>query len=292
MDQLQKDISLNEILMTSKLNCLDDDFIITDRLSREHLLEECHNRKYGVLFIHSMHGVAEIQIDSAPYTLNSQDSIIIFPDQKIHLLSASNDYNGFIFQITISYLKQLHIDIKQILPLILCVKNNPVCRFNEEDGIILNDYLILLKKKIKLKDDPAQLKIIQNIMETLFLELAYMYTTQKSKKVISSSRKRDVFNQFINLLLTHYKEERTVSFYADKLFISSKYLSATIKEISNKTPAEWINECVIFEIKSLLKGTSLNIQQVSEMLNFPNQSFLGKYFKRYTGMTPLQYKQS
>jgi len=93
-------------------------------------------------------------------------------------------------------------------------------------------------------------------------------------------------------LTTHYKEERSVSFYADKLCISSKYLSSLVKEVSDKNPVEWITQCVIFESKTLLKSTDMSIQQISDLLNFPNQSFFGKYFKRYCGMSPLQYKQS
>ncbi len=81
-----------------------------------------------------------------------------------------------------------------------------------------------------------------------------------------------------------------MSFYADKLFVTSKHLSAVLKEISDKTAGEWIDQRVILEAKLLLRSTGLNIQEISAKLNFANQSFFGKYFKHLTGMSPRDYR--
>ena len=73
--------------------------------------------------------------------------------------------------------------------------------------------------------------------------------------------------------------------------MSAGYLSTVIKNVSGKTAAEWIDDYVILEAKSLLKSTNLTIQQISDGLNFPSQSFFGKYFKRQTGISPKEYKK-
>jgi AraC family transcriptional activator of pobA len=88
-----------------------------------------------------------------------------------------------------------------------------------------------------------------------------------------------------------YKKERGVNFYARKLCITPKHLSWAVKEVSGKTAGTWIDEAVILEAKTLLKSSDMNIQQISEELNFANQSFFGKYFKHYTGMSPKEYKK-
>ncbi|MDE5692340.1 MAG: helix-turn-helix domain-containing protein, partial [Duncaniella sp.] len=67
-------------------------------------------------------------------------------------------------------------------------------------------------------------------------------------------------------------------------------LSAVLKEISDKTAGEWIDQRVIFEAKLLLRSTGLNNQEISTKLNFANQSFFGKYFKHLTGMSPRDYR--
>ena len=96
----------------------------------------------------------------------------------------------------------------------------------------------------------------------------------------------------MQLVHRHHGSERTVRFYADKLFISPKYLSILIKEATGKSAAEWIDEFVILEAKNLLRFSGKNIQHVAYALNFPNQASFGKYFKHITGMSPSQYLRS
>jgi AraC-like DNA-binding protein len=105
------------------------------------------------------------------------------------------------------------------------------------------------------------------------------------------NKKDELFNSFYRLVLQHYKDSREVGFYADKLCVAPKYLSAVIKETTGKSAFEWITDYVLLEAKSLLKSTNMTIQQISDELNFANQSFFGKYFKRLTGMSPSEYKR-
>ncbi|MDO4735702.1 MAG: helix-turn-helix domain-containing protein, partial [Bacteroidia bacterium] len=104
------------------------------------------------------------------------------------------------------------------------------------------------------------------------------------------SRKDVYFKEFMLLLSEHYKQERSVGFYAEKMFITPKYLSGIIKDVSGKSAAEWIDHYVVMEAKNLIKYSGLNIQEVAYALNFPNQSFFGKFFKRLSGMSPSEYK--
>lgn len=89
----------------------------------------------------------------------------------------------------------------------------------------------------------------------------------------------------------HYKTERSVNFYANKLFLTAKYLSKVVQENSGKTATNWIDDYVILEAKALLNSSKLTIQQISDELNFPSQSFFGKYFKRKVGMSPKEYRK-
>ena len=88
------------------------------------------------------------------------------------------------------------------------------------------------------------------------------------------------------------RSERSVKFYADQLCLTPKHLSGVVKEVSGKTVGEWIDELVILEAKALLNSSSMNIQEIADRLNFANQSFFGKYFKHYTGMSPKEYRKS
>lgn len=98
------------------------------------------------------------------------------------------------------------------------------------------------------------------------------------------------FDRFMRLLESNYKKEHYINFYAGKIGLTPKYLSLLIKRVSGKFATQWIDEYIILEAKNLLKYSPMSIQEISYSLNFPNQSFFGKYFKRHTGMSPKAYR--
>ena len=107
----------------------------------------------------------------------------------------------------------------------------------------------------------------------------------------TKDRSADHFERFMYLLAEHFREQRGVEFYADKMHVSAKHLSRVIRNYTGKSVHQWIDDFVALEIKNLLRYSSLSVQQISYKLNFPNPSFMGQYFKRITGMTPGQYKR-
>lgn len=99
-------------------------------------------------------------------------------------------------------------------------------------------------------------------------------------------------DRFLTLVRENFKQERFLDFYADALNITPKHLSRTIKNQTGVSAVEWIDRFVILEAKVLLKSSRLNIQQISDKLNFPSQSFFGKYFKKKTGLSPKEFRNS
>jgi len=105
------------------------------------------------------------------------------------------------------------------------------------------------------------------------------------------TRNEQLFEKFMSLLSQYHSRERSVSFYADKMCLTSNYLSGEIKANSGKTASEWINEYVILEAKTLLMYSELSVQEISYRLNFPTQSSFGKYFKKQTGFGPMEFRK-
>lgn len=98
--------------------------------------------------------------------------------------------------------------------------------------------------------------------------------------------------KFLSLVQQHFKKERFLDFYAEKLEVSTKHLSRTVKEATGFTAVDWIDRFVILEAKVLLKSTTMSIQQISDELNFASQSFFGKYFKKHTGHSPKDFRNA
>jgi len=105
----------------------------------------------------------------------------------------------------------------------------------------------------------------------------------------TSSHGAHIFRKFERLVRANCRKERGLGFYAGKLCLSPKYLSRIIGETSGRSASEIIRENVILEAKVLLRSGQYNVQEVSNMLSFPNASFFGRYFREATGSTPREY---
>ena len=108
----------------------------------------------------------------------------------------------------------------------------------------------------------------------------------------SQSRKQTIFDRFISLVNQHATREHQIRFYADKMWLTERYLSTIIRQMSGTTAKEWIDRAIIARIKVELKHSNKSVAQISDETNFPNPSFFSKYFKRLTGLTPLEYRIS
>lgn len=139
----------------------------------------------------------------------------------------------------------------------------------------------------------------KNIGRSLSVALMYQMMqirinhTVRNHEGGSAARNRQIsyVQEFMKLLQMHHATERSITFYADKLFISPKYLSHLVKEATGRSASDWVAQFVILEAKNQLRFSNKNIQQVAYSLNFSSQSSFGKYFKHITGMSPSEYKK-
>ena len=149
-----------------------------------------------------------------------------------------------------------------------------------------------LKRKLAdgryaFKEEVARsyLKILQCNVFQQFVEQTHVQ--QESRP---TSRREELFVRFMGMVKEFYTERRDVSFYADRLCVSPKYLSSIVRDVSGNYATDWINQHVVLEAKAMLRTEGVSVKDVSNRLNFANQSFFAKYFKKHTGYTPKEYK--
>ena len=126
-------------------------------------------------------------------------------------------------------------------------------------------------------------------LELLFMEQKEKF--EKEQEYKKPTRREEILLNFLQEVHDHCQEYRDLKYYADRLCLSPSYLAHIISETSGKHASEWIKEAVILEAKAMLRTGSYTVQQVSLALNFPNQSFFGKYFKAAVGISPKMYQQ-
>ena len=105
-------------------------------------------------------------------------------------------------------------------------------------------------------------------------------------------RKRELYDRFVKLIAEHFIERRAVAFYAGKLCISMSYLASVTRTLTGETPKDMIDKWIVHEIKLMLMFSDLSLQQIADRMHFPDQSYLGRFFKRHTGSSPLAYRNA
>lgn len=144
------------------------------------------------------------------------------------------------------------------------------------------------------RDNIFRNTIIRNRLQNVLLE-AFDKTQRFAPDVHSqtgTTRQADLFQRFVALVHEHCTEQREVAFYADRLCISTRYLSTIIRSVAHSTAKEFIDRSVVLEIKMLLGSTELSVQEIAYRLHFPDQSYLGRFFKKHTGVSPTEFRNA
>lgn len=168
----------------------------------------------------------------------------------------------------------------------------PCIHLEQEDVDSIFGIYRMLKRRVADTGYSYKRELVESAMRTIYYSIESYVTTPARTDGQKSKRSQWIFRDFTRLVGEYASRHRDLAFYADKLCISSKHLSKTVLETSGVTARQWIVEQVVLEAKALLKEGRLSIQQISEALNFPNQSFFGVFFKKSTGMSPNAYRHS
>ncbi|MDR0824986.1 MAG: helix-turn-helix domain-containing protein [Prevotella sp.] len=227
-------------------------------------------------------------IDMQPCNLFAPSIIIAQPNQILSYEHVSEDFAGccLIFSNDFSIEIQPHLDER--LPIAAAIREKPYVQLDNKGMIFIRKFLFTLKKVMAMTENPYRLEMIKHLTM-----LSYYMTHPSFENIIESakpSRRVLLVEKFTTLIRENYRTQRKTSFYAGKLCLTPKYLSETVKATTGKSVSDWIDDYVILETKALLKSTNMTIQQISDALNFPSQSFFGKYFKRNTGISPKEYR--
>ena len=203
--------------------------------------------------------------------------------------------DAYILMVAPEFLRDINIDTSVLQTIKLSPNVVPLISLSDTEMRLTARYLELIHSNTS---DNTEAIYVRNISRCILAALVYQLMqfgqnrTDDEKVPVSQSRRSNYVKQFIKLVHEHYRTERSVAFYAKRLFISPKYLSMLVKEASGRSAAEWIDSHVILEAKNLLRFSGLNVQQVAFTLNFSNQSSFGKYFKHLTGMSPTEFQRS
>lgn len=272
---------------------LGNDLIITGKTTfdTKHYTSPC--RVESIVGILCTGGEIRGEINLKPYHI-TPGTFIICPPNNIVRVVENCDFTARLIFLSPSFVKNIRIDLEDVITLFMRSYLRPCTRLSDQETEIINHYFDLILGTLDGTEYPQKKKILQGLTMSLIYQLSRIYGKRQTDLPVDGEtdigRKQLFFEEFVGLLTLYHRRERSVGFYADALHITPKYFSTIIRKMSGKSVAEWISEAVLMDAKAMLKYSEMSIQEIAYALNFPTQSFFGKYFKRLTGLSPSEYK--
>ena len=253
-----------------------------------------YNHKSGMFLC--MSGTAEVLINNSVYRLEKGVLYVVSPLVTIHRISQSADFDGIhILDDWEVFYPVIHTIIDTILQLKL--RNSPCLRLNETEVEFLisrNDLIEAKRREMEnasiAEEKNLILRMIQLLEQETMLEIIRVYFRNKTVESHPMDKKESIVYNFIYSLHFNFKQQRSVTFYAEEARLSTGYFTAVVREKTGRTPSEWIIDITITQAKLLLEKTKKSIKEIAADLNFPEQFTFRKYFKQHTGIAPKEYR--
>lgn len=240
----------------------------------------------------SLEGEIHIRISLMEYVVRPNMFCVIVPGVIFEIFSISAESKGFMIATRNNFMPVTE-KAAQVMSFYKCLQNSNCFTFEERELTEFVKVYRSIKDIVQETEHSFRIPMLQAYVQIMYYWMVPVVIKETELQTkYPHTRQEEIFQRFISEVETYYRRERSVKFYADLLCISPKYLSSVIYKVSQKLAGEWIDAYVILEAKTLLKSGRLTVQQISERLNFPNQSFFGKFFKRCSGMSPKEYMNS
>lgn len=294
MEKDKNIISRNEDLqgiLSEGIAYYDDDIMVIDKL--QHIKTERAIMKIDAyIIVLCLKGKGSFSMNDTSHTIDENDLLVCHPNVILEHTMVSVDFEccGFVF--SSKYVQQLNAVLNENWNLKMLFEKYPILSLRPRESTAFIQYYNLLRTKFIDSSHKYRKEIIRSILQAFsydFYRIQERFIQQVPPNTLTSSEA--LFKKFIGLLPVFTLKERKVTFYAEKLCITPKYLSSVCKEQSGYTASGLINQFVIKEIQFRLKQSDKSIKEIANEMNFPNVSFFGKYVKAHLYMSPKEYRK-
>lgn len=288
--QTIKESDLNKAKTWSESVFLDDDLLLTERINEAPMPTEPRRMNFILIGLCTK-GEVMYQLDTQKQVIKPGDILIVSDRHVVDSYRHSDDMEGLCIMMSVHFFREIIQNVSDVSSLFLFSRQNPVMSLEQKEIDTFKEYFQVIKQKICDQGNHFRKDLIKTLLLAMFYDLSnIIYRVQYNDK--PQTRADAIFTHFIKLVEKSYRQERRVGWYAAQLNITPKHLSETVKNASRRTPNEWIDDYVTLELRVLLKNSTKTIKEIAQELNFPNQSFLGKFFKEHVGISPSKYRKS
>lgn len=268
-----------------------DDVILMNDISFPNVPIDTPIKFDMALFGLCLDGNLQMTIDNNKVNLHRNSYVVILPRQVVEMRSPYTLQDGIFVAISRKKYTEIILRLREMLPFILYIKSHPCAELSEKNVAWIKEYHKHIFDEMREPDNMFKDGTCKSLLMAMLYKVCNIYGRDIFNKDEVHTRQDDIFIKYMDLVANNFREHREVSWYAERLCITPKYLTTVVKHVSGKSANEWIWNNVISEAKMELRTTHKPIQQIAEDLHFSSQSFFGKYFRQYTGMSPQVFRK-
>ena len=244
-----------------------------------------------VMLVVCCSGNVRLRINGKDFEVTANNGLALLPTAVIEKLQVSGDVHIRGLGIAVTALENVFHTYGNTWEEALSLNDNPLLGFTKSQMQVMEHlYQIVLLEK-GMTDNKYYKPMIRSLSQTILYMLSDIIGRSSNNGFTGISVREQHFKHFVQLLWASHGKERTVSFYADKMCITTKYLSVIVRECSGKTPMQMIHSYASNIIAQMLTNSDMSIQEIAIELNFSSETFFGKYVKKHLGCSPRKYRE-
>lgn len=291
-----KDIELITPQLIEKC-CIDRVCKVTDEFI---LFNKCEDLPFttiprqvnGIFIILNLEGTMKMNIADRDFTLEENDTIVVNFSQIIRDYSYSRDCRSIAIYGTPSFFQEVGKNWYGLSNLFIFLRDRAKVKLSDQGVKVFREYFNVIQERAHWKEHRFIKPVTTMLFCSMVFDLGDILWDLHDHDVSMTVKKSDkLFAEFVSLVEKNFRTQRRVSWYASQIGITPKYLSDIVRNSSKQTPIAWIDKYVVMEIRFMLRNSAMSVKEITEELKFPNQSFLGKFFKQHTGMSPSEYRK-
>ncbi len=283
---------MEKVTDNEKIVYKDDRMIIIDNSNVTDTLNTSPIKSEWFVALLCIEGESTIYINNEMYSIHKNDFLLCHPQTIFEHKITNLDFKYCGFFLSPEYVKQISLISSNSWNAILFIENNPIIALDEKESSLFLQYYNLIRSKFETESQHH----LKHLIDMLLQAFIYEFHDSMEKRIKIDppqyNSADNLFISFLDILVNSYPKQRSVSYYAEKLFVTPKYLSAICKEISGETASDLITKYVKKDIENLLKQPNKTIKEIANELDFANLSFFGKYVKRIFGVSPKEYREN
>ena len=239
-------------------------------------------------------GSARIALDSVNTVLHQDEFIFVTPESILEKFEdIGGDCNMTIIMIAAPERYKSVIIDSQLWDMMMQLRKEPVLKLSKREKELAASYRALVSNLLQYqRTSPYTEQVLASMADAFFYQLLGILTIKLSYKPRSAKRTRGqrIFLEFIDEINKSDGRYTSVQEMADRLCVSTKYLARVVKQNSDMSPSEWMDECTMRAIVTDLRHTNKSMKAIALAYGFPNPSSFGTFFRRHAGVSPAAYR--